>query len=303
MKKRTMTVLTALMLSLVLCIGFMTGCGNGDAEAQADEMTGIIRVKVNPDIAVTYDRNGNVLKVEGINDDGRELIADYNGYEGKPCDQVIRELVEKMDMAGYFVEEIEGEGNKIVLEIENGSYLPSDDFLNTIVEDLQHYTVDNHVNAPVDVQGISNYGWTNYGDTDYGPENDGITDYEGASKYDSGKQTSSSQVSSSQQTKPAQQTSKPQQSQPSADYGNTHYGNTNYDDDGTTNYGGNTNYDDDGTTNYGGNTNYDDGGTTNYGGNTNYDDGGTTNYGGNTNYDDGGDTNYGSSDYDDDDED
>ena len=296
MKKRTMTVLTALMLSLVLCIGFMTGCGSGDAEAQADEMTGIIRVKVNPDIAVTYDRNGNVLKVEGINDDGRELIADYNGYEGKPCDQVIRELVEKMDMAGYFVEEIEGEGNKITLEVESGSYLPSDDFLSTIVEDLQQYTVTNSVSAPIDVLGESNYGWTNYGDTDYGPDNDGVTDYSdtdygtgsdgvtdyndsayGASQSASGSQNASaSSGSQAQSGNGASSAPAPSSGQSSSggNYGNSNYGNTNY---------GSTNYDDGGTTNYG-SSNYDS--STNYG-STNYDDGGTTNYS-SSNYGDSG---------------
>ena len=36
-------------------------------------------------------------------------------------------------------------------EVESGSYLPSDDFLSTIVEDLQQYTVTNSVSAPIDV--------------------------------------------------------------------------------------------------------------------------------------------------------
>ena len=285
MKKRTLTAVTAIMLSLLLTLGLMTGCGN-DGEAAGAEgtqlaaETGVIRIKVNPDLAVTYDKSGNVIKVEGINDDGKALVQDYTGYEGRPCGQVIRELVEKMDGAGYFVEEIEGEGNKITLEIEKGSYLPGDDFLNTIVEDLEQYTVTNSVKAPVAVQGISNYGWTNYGDSDYGPDNDGVTDYDGTSNYDNasdygqtasgGQQTQTSQTEQSQpQVQPAQPSVKPQTGG-NSNYGNTNYGNTNYDDGGTTNYGS-SNYDDNGNTNYG-NTNYDDGGTTNYG-SSNYDDG------------------------------
>ena len=299
MKKKTLTAITAMMLVLIMCAGLMTGCGqdqSASAGGQLEADTGVIRIKVNPDIAVTYDKNGDVTKIEGVNDDGKNIIAGYSGYEGKSCDQVIRELVEMINEAGYFAEEIEGEGNKITLEVESGSYLPSDDFLSTIVEDLQQYTVTNSVSAPIDVLGESNYGWTNYGDTDYGPDNDGVTDYSdtdygtgsdgltdyndsayGASQSASGSQNASaSSGSQAQSGNGASSAPAPSSGQSSSggNYGNSNYGNTNY---------GSTNYDDGGTTNYG-SSNYDSG--TNYG-STNYDDGGTTNYS-SSNYGDSG---------------
>ena len=75
------------------------------------------------------------------------------------------------------LEETEGEGRQITLEIEAGSILPSENFLSNIVAGIQEYTGSKNLNASVAVDGESNYGWTNYGDTDYGPDNDGVTDY------------------------------------------------------------------------------------------------------------------------------
>lgn len=250
MTKKTLITTLAAALTLSLFTGVMTGCGSRSAQGnvnlaqeavQEQAEGGVISVKVNPEIAVSYDEQGLVTKIEGRNDDGKTIAADYTEYEGKDCRQVIYDLVAKIDGAGYLVEETEGEGRQITLEIEAGSILPSENFLSNIVAGIQEYTGSKNLNASVAVDGESNYGWTNYGDTDYGPDNDGVTDYG------------------------------------NSDYGPNNDGVTNYDDNGTTNYddGGNTNYDDNGTTNYddGGDTNYDDNGTTDYDdGNSGYED-------------------------------
>ena len=263
--------------------------GTGDAPG------GVISVRVNPEIAVTYDEQGLVTMVDGRNDDGKTIAADFTEYEGKECRQVICDLVAKIDGAGYLVEETEGKGRQITLEIEAGSILPSENFLSNIVAGIQEYTGSKNLNTSVAVDGESNYGWTNYGDTDYGPDNDGVTDYndtdygpnnDGVTDYDD------------------------------TDYGPNNDGVTDYDD---TDYGPNndgvTDYDD---TDYGPNndgvTDYDDtdygpynDGVTDYstpapaapapaapaapaysGGSTDYDDGDTDYDEGSTDYDDGG---------------
>ena len=188
-KKHLMTTLAAVM-TFSLFAGLMTGCGSrnadagtangaGTAQMQVEELpsAGVISLKVNPEIAVSYDEKGMVTKIEGRNDDGKTVAADYTEYEGKECRQVIRDLVAKINEAGYLTEEAEGSGRTITLEIEKGSVLPSENFLSGIVADIQEYTGGLNLSAPVDVTGESNYGWTNYGDTDYGPNNDGVTDY------------------------------------------------------------------------------------------------------------------------------
>lgn len=252
-KKRLMATLAA-VLSLSL-FGGLIGCGSRQpsapaaaqtgtvTETQAEEQGGVISLKVNPEIAVFYDENGKVTNVESRNDDGKKVIADYTGFEGKECHTVISELIALINEAGYFVEETEGKAHQITLEIEEGSILPTENFLNTIVAEIQKYTSAEKINTPVAIDGESTYGWTNYGDTDYGPDNDGVTNYD------------------------------------DTDYGTTSDGVTDYDDKPTAasgssdNAGGNTNTGTSGHTDYG-NTNY---GSTDYGsgsdGVTNYDDG------------------------------
>ena len=108
-------------------------------------------LKVNPEIAVFYDENGAVTKIESRNDDGKKVITDYTGFEGKECRVVIGELIALINEAGYFVEETEGEAHQITLEIEEGSILPTENFLNSIVAEIQKYTSTEKINTPVAV--------------------------------------------------------------------------------------------------------------------------------------------------------
>ncbi len=183
-KKHLITTLAA-VLTVGLMGGILAGCGSrhpaasseGAAQMEIQENGGVICLKVNPEIAVSYDENGMVTGIEGRNDDGRKVIMDYAGFEGRSCRDVISELVSKINDAGYFVEEADGSAKQITLEIETGSYLPEENFLNNIVSGIQEYTSSAQMSSPVVVEGESSYGWTNYGDTDYGPNNDGVTDY------------------------------------------------------------------------------------------------------------------------------
>ena len=336
MTRKRLMVTLATVLSLSLFAG-LAGCGSSQkaetgaeqsatvVEAQAEEQGGVISLKVNPEIAVFYDENGAVTKIESRNDDGKKVITDYTGFEGKECRVVIGELVALINEAGYFVEETEGEAHQITLEIEEGSILPTENFLNTIVAEIQKYTSSEKINTPVAINGESTYGWTNYGDTDYGPDSDGVTDYDdtdygttsdGVTDYDD-KPASASGTSTNTNS------SKNTGNSGSSNSGNTNYGNTNY---GNTDYGsgsdGATNYDD-------GDSGYNSGQTTTTqpstptppaepstppvtepstppattpsqpsgstgGGDSGYDDGGDSGYddGGDSGYDDGGDSGY-----------
>lgn len=253
MTKKKLMVTLAAVLSLSLCGGLFTGCGSrGTAAApsdigtaiQTEESGGVIALKVNPELAVYYDDKGMVTKIEARNDDGEKIIADYSGFEGKECRLVIGELVAKINEAGYFVEEADGKGNQITLEIEEGSVLPEENFLNTIVAEIQKYTSQQKISTPVAINGESTYGWSNYGDTDYGPDNDGVTNYgdtdygttgDGVTDY-ADQNTASTSVNQGSQNS----------SSGSTDYGNTNYGNTDYGSgsDGVTNYddGGDSGY-------------------------------------------------------------
>lgn len=113
-------------------IVLLTGCG-GTAQNQTpapeEAAAGIITLSVNPEIKIEYDRQGLVTAVTGANDDGKAIVAEYPDYIGKDCETVLAELVTKINDAGYFVEEIDGNKKNIVIQLEPGSLLPSADFL------------------------------------------------------------------------------------------------------------------------------------------------------------------------------
>ena len=301
MKKSNLKTILSVALALALCLFALVGCGSNPTTNEGGEFAkgGVLVLSVNPEIAVTYDADGNVTKVTARNDDAKEIIAEYAGYEGKACKAVVSELVAKIGEAGYFVEEIEGEKRQITIEIEPGSKLPNNNFLDDVANEVRDCVNENKWNSPVDVKGESDYGITDYIDTDYGPNNDGVTDYD-----DTDYGSNNDGVTDYDDT----------------DYGPNNDGVTDYSDYGTstpnTSTNGSTDYDDtdygpdnDGVTDYDdtdygpnndGVTDYND---TDYGPNndgvTDYDDSdyGSSNYDdGNTDYDN---TDYGDSDYDD----
>ena len=152
MKKLT-TLILALALSAVLLVG-CTGVipvasvieqketapvqAVAVMEIQPEQMTGgILRLKINPEIALHYDENGKVTKLEGHNPDGVQLLHNFTGYIGKDTSQVLEELVNVIGQAGYFVEEADGTARKIVLELDPGSQVPHEQFLQDMAEHVK----------------------------------------------------------------------------------------------------------------------------------------------------------------------
>ncbi len=293
----------ATLLALVISLACLTGCGQSATTNNGTELAsgGVLVLSVNPEIAVEYDENGLVTGVSARNDDALDIISSCKGLIGQETREAVTTLVSAIGEAGYFVEEIEGERRQITIEIEAGSKVPHDAFLDEVVSDVRDCVNANNWNVPMDVENESDYGITDYVDTDYGPNNDGVTNYtdtdygpnnDGVTDYDD------------------------------TDYGPNNDGVTNYDDtdygpnnDGVTDYG-DTDYgpNNDGVTDYGdtdygpNNDGVTDYGDTDYGPNndgvTDYDDGQSnydddqSNYdNGNSNYE-GGNSNYGNSDYD-----
>ena len=140
--------LIAYLLTLTLCL---TACaGSAEPSLQSMPRGGVLRLSVNPEITVHFDENGIVTDVEAQNRDGSRILEGYTGFEGKACKQVVAELVTAIGEAGYFVEEVDGGRRQITLELEPGSGVPRDGFLDEIAEEVRN-TVDGHSwTAPVD---------------------------------------------------------------------------------------------------------------------------------------------------------
>lgn len=274
MTRKKLTALLGAGLALSMAVCLLAGCSSpaqSTATAAAPaalSQGGVIYLKVNPEIAVRYDEQGMVTSLEGRNPDGKEILTGYTGYEGRECKAVIGELVARINEAGYFVEEVEGDNRQITLEVARGSSLPADDFLSGIVEQVQTYTAAQQLTSPVEVDGESNYGWTDYADTDYGPGNDGVTDYsatdygpdnDGVTDYGTTDYTASRSggAATPAPATPAPATPAPATPAPgTTDYGDTDYGPNN---DGVTDYNdtdygpnndGVTDYNDDGDSGY-----------------------------------------------------
>ena len=317
--KTNLKSIVAIALALMLSIFCMTGCGASNAAPQSTQPVvaatnvplangGTILLSVNPEIAIDYDNDGFVTGITAKNDDAFKVLANYSGFTGKQAHKVVAELVSEIGEAGYFVEEVEGQRRQIILEIEPGSAIPSNRFVDDVVNEVQKVVNANNWQAPLDVRSESDYGTTdynntnyggntNYDDTDYGPNNDGVTDYDHNINDGTDYGDGSDGITDYDGTDYANNT----------DYGVNADGNTDYNDsdygvwgDGVTDYDGNdVDYSDygegsDGITDYDG-TDYD--ANTDYGvnndGNTDYSD---TDYGpsgdGNTDYDDDGDSGY-----------
>ena len=188
--------------SLAVLAALLTGCG---AQPQDGSVTaGVLTLRVNPEIEIHYNQSGKVVALEGDNQDGREIVEAYPDYIGKDCEVVVQELVEEIHAAGYFVEEVEGQPRRVVLELDDDFQEPREDFLEDMSRSAQDALEGLSLGSAVVVEdggaavspspkaseapvgasdynntdyGPNNDGVTDYNDTDYGPNNDGVTDY------------------------------------------------------------------------------------------------------------------------------
>ena len=97
-------------------------------------VAGTVLLSVNPEIEMDYDDLGNVVALTGRNQEAQTLLASYTGYQGRPCTQVVGELVDEINALGYFDATVGGHEKNIILKLERGSAYPNDQFLNELAE-------------------------------------------------------------------------------------------------------------------------------------------------------------------------
>ena len=291
--------------SLAVLAALLTGCG---AQPQESSVTaGVLTLRVNPEIAIHYNQSGKAVALEGDNQDGREIVEAYPDYIGKDCEVVVQELVEEIHAAGYFVEEVEGQPRRVVLEMDDDSQEPREGFLEDMSRSAQDALEGLSLGSAVVVEddgaavspspkaseapvgasdyndtdyGPNNDGVTDYNDTDYGPNNDGVTDYndtdygpnnDGVTDYDDTDYGPNNDGVTDYAPTPAPATPTPAPVQPTLPpVVDTDYG---YGSDGVTDYTPPTQPQAPaGDSGYDGGSNY--GGSSNYGGDSGYGDSG-----------------------------
>ena len=148
MKKNIHSRLFGLALTTALALTTLTACGNGAGTASLPEtpgttaslqetnsgIAGTVLLSVNPEIEIDYDDGGRVVALTGRNQDAKTLLGSYTGYEGRPCTEVVGELVDEINARGYFDSTVGGHEKNIILKLERGSAYPRDQFLNELAE-------------------------------------------------------------------------------------------------------------------------------------------------------------------------
>ena len=152
---------------------------------------GTLRIQINPDVEMTVSRTDRVLDLEGLNDDGEDLIEGYS-YRGKDRETAANELVERAIDMGYLSG---GETVSITVSSADADWQAREEaqaraqleerYGETVVirlggdpapEDTPQQADPPEVVIPVTPPEPADDG-TDYGDTDYGPNADGATDY------------------------------------------------------------------------------------------------------------------------------
>ncbi len=142
-KKLLVFALTTMLL--------LTGCHMGNRDLQnsgtALAETGFLMLRVNPEIEIEYDKQGNVTQVTGKNEDGKKVVNGYTDYQGKACGVVLEELIGRINDAGYFTQSADGSKKNIILQIEPGSPLPTENFFQEISTDVQTAVSNLHLSS------------------------------------------------------------------------------------------------------------------------------------------------------------
>ncbi|MGP6140582.1 anti-sigma-I factor RsgI family protein [Jeotgalibaca sp. A127] len=149
----------AAVLLIIFVAGGLAACANESPTTESEsvatvsesqvEKTGVLYVRVNPEVAVYYDEKGKVTALSGKNDDGTTIVEQLAAFEGLEVRDVVMQLVSTIGEAGYFIEEVEGKARKVTIELERGSILPSTDFLSDIVQDVRDVVSNQGWKAPV----------------------------------------------------------------------------------------------------------------------------------------------------------
>ena len=106
-------------------------------------------LSINPEIKIEYDKNGNVTKLVGINNDGKAVVQNIANYENKDCSDVLNLLVKEIYNKGYFEKEIDGNDRNIVLKLEPNSELPNENFFANLESSVSSVSNELELNSKI----------------------------------------------------------------------------------------------------------------------------------------------------------
>nr|WP_298545139.1 PepSY domain-containing protein [uncultured Lachnoclostridium sp.] len=123
------------------------------ASSNKEEVKGRILVSGGPDISISYDKDGTVLEIKGIDRDGKNFLEGQEGYVGKSCKTAVGRLVRRLDEKGWFDEHADGSRKSLVVKAEKGSEYPDDQFMREIEDEVRDVVKDREINVYIKVVG------------------------------------------------------------------------------------------------------------------------------------------------------
>lgn len=130
-----MKKLISFMLCALLVLGMLAGCNKSGAKdngtTPTDDGAGITNtetagsfvVTANASVAVTYGTDGLVVKVEGANEEGTNLLESYEDLMGSSCAEVVTKIIKDSSVRTNL-----GRLNYVVVKYDKGSGAPGTNF-------------------------------------------------------------------------------------------------------------------------------------------------------------------------------
>lgn len=139
----------ALCLALLMVLGVLSGCGETKPEpSETVETTtapakpvGTLYVSFGATLEIVYDEKGNSLEMTGTNETGKTIADARQDQVGEGCVFVLRSILRyAMD------NDLMGDAKSITVRVGAEDALPTNEFLDEIVQDCQ-YLVDEELAA------------------------------------------------------------------------------------------------------------------------------------------------------------
>lgn len=143
MKRNAFKKLLSALITAVLLLSMLAGCTRNPA-TQTDPIettgekyypipVGTLVLNANASVEISYDAEGLVLNITGVDINGTALAFEYKDYYGKTCSEAVKDLIQDSIESRLLDANI----HTIMVMQALGSDLPGTAFLETIVTEAQ----------------------------------------------------------------------------------------------------------------------------------------------------------------------
>lgn len=134
-------LLAVILLVVILLVGKnkeetqpeTTGNTQGTTLPEEKKAIGTLVIAFGAHIEMQYDHEGNALTIQGMNDLGKKIVENCSGFEGRDAVFAVRAFLRYAT-----TNQLLGNTKNMTVRVKNGDPLPTEDYLETIVQDTQY---------------------------------------------------------------------------------------------------------------------------------------------------------------------